>query len=54
MWRWDVDKWQVGNERGVGGRVRNVVCEKGRWEGECRHVWRGRCVVRGEVVCLKR
>ena len=32
MWRWGVDKWQVGNERGVGGRVRNVVCEMGRWE----------------------
>ena len=51
MWRWDVDKRQVGNERGVGGRVRCVKWEGGR--GECRHVWR-RCVVRGEVVCLKR
>ena len=32
----------MGNEKGVGGRVRNVVCEKGRWRRECcRHVWRG-------------
>ena len=45
-----VRREEVGNERGVAGRVRNVVCVKGRWRGECcRHVWRGRCVARGEV-----